>query len=135
MTKQLIMPKFMTKVIPTKKLLAGLIIYVLTLGIYLTVAITAVHQWRQSNIDNSPIVYITSTGEKYHKGYHYHGRNFSISLFEADEKGYVACRVCKPAIAPRYAGKPEFYFYHWIITTIFFSFAYWIIFNQINKQT
>ena len=127
--------KFIMTVTPTKKLLAGLIIYVLILGIYLTVAITTVHQWRQSNIDNSPTVYITRTGTKYHEGYHYYGRNYPISLFEADEKGYSPCKVCDPLIAPKYAGKPGVYFYNWIITTIIFSFAYWIVFNQINKRT
>ena len=65
---------------PKKNLLTGLIIYVLVIGTYLTIAIATVHEWRRNNIDNSPTVYITSTGVKYHRAYHYQGRNSSISL-------------------------------------------------------
>jgi hypothetical protein len=61
-----------------------------------------------------------------------------MSLFEADEKGCTPCGTCRPPIAPKYSGKPDkpaFYFYHWFISSILFSFAYWIVFNQINKRT
>jgi len=47
----------------------------------------------------SQTVYITKTGEKYHKESCGHLRKSSISieLEEAVERGYVACKVCKPA--------------------------------------
>jgi len=114
-----------------KKYLVGLLFYVLLIGTYLSVSITTVHQWRQGNINSSPTVYITSTGAKYHKGYHYDGRNYPISLFEADEKGYQPCKVCHPPPAPTYSGKPGFYFYNWFLMTIGISLIYWTIFTQI----
>lgn len=120
-------PNFFKIMTPNKKQLWGLIIYIVILMTYLGFAIPTVHQWRQNNIDNSPTVYITSTGAKYHRGYHYHGRNYAISLFEADEKGYSSCRVCHPPIVPIYAGKPGFYFYNWFIISVIFSLLYWTI--------
>jgi hypothetical protein len=41
-------------------------------------------------------VCITRTGKKYHKCYHYEGRNTEISLKEAKQLGYTPCGVCKP---------------------------------------
>jgi hypothetical protein len=43
-------------------------------------------------------VYITKTGEKYHEdGCRYLSKSaYSISLSDAKEKGYTACKVCKP---------------------------------------
>lgn len=118
-----------------KKILIGLIIYFLILGTYLGIAISTVNQWRQTNIESSPTVYITSTGAKYHNSFHYQGRTSSISLFEAVEKGYSACKVCHPPEAPVYTGMPGFYFYHWILISIALSLIYWIIFNRINQKT
>jgi outer membrane protein assembly factor BamE (lipoprotein component of BamABCDE complex) len=43
----------------------------------------------------SPIVYLTSTGYKYHRGYHYRNKNFEVNLFDAQEI-YEACSVCNP---------------------------------------
>jgi len=117
-----------------RRQLRGLIIYILILGTYLAFAITTVHQWRQNNIDKSTTVYKTSTGAKYHNGYHYHGRNYAISLFEADEQRYAPCRVCHPPIAPTYLGKPGFYFYNWFIVSIIFSLVYWLGYNRLNKK-
>jgi len=105
----------------------ALLVYVLIIGTYLGIAIPTVHNWRQTNISNSPTVFVTSTGEKYHRAYHYRGRNFAISLFEADEKGYKQCRVCHPQIAPAYLGTPGFYFYNWFFISVGISLIYWII--------
>jgi outer membrane protein assembly factor BamE (lipoprotein component of BamABCDE complex) len=43
----------------------------------------------------SPIVYLTSNGHKYHRGYHYRNKNFEVNLFDAQEI-YEACSVCNP---------------------------------------
>ncbi len=48
---------------------------------------------RQALIDSSPTVFITPTGEKYHRLYHYHNRTRPLSLYEASEQHYEACRV------------------------------------------
>lgn len=117
-----------------KKLLSGLIIYLLILGAYIEIAISTVNQWRQTNIESSPTVYITSTGVKYHNSFHYQGRTSIISLFEAVEKGYSACKVCHPPEAPVYTGKPGFYFYHWFLISIALSLIYWITFNRIKLK-
>jgi len=46
----------------------------------------------------SQTVYITKTGEKYHDENcsHLKRSSISITLEEAVERGYVACKVCKP---------------------------------------
>jgi hypothetical protein len=41
-------------------------------------------------------VYITRTGERYHKAYHYSDRDYKISLYSALHKGYTPCQVCRP---------------------------------------
>ncbi len=55
-----------------------------------------------SSVQNNPaqsLVYITETGEKYHRRncrYLFRSK-LKISLEEAVEKGYVPCSVCMPA--------------------------------------
>lgn len=46
----------------------------------------------------SQTVFITKTGEKYHKDgcRHLSRSSFALTLSEAKEKGYTACKVCKP---------------------------------------
>lgn len=46
----------------------------------------------------SQTVYITKTGEKYHRETCFHLRRSTISipLEEALERGYTACKACKP---------------------------------------
>ncbi len=54
----------------------------------------------EKNSDNSKTVYITKTGKKYHKdGCSSLKRSkIPISLKEAKEKGFTACKRCKPPI-------------------------------------
>jgi len=106
--------------------LLRIIIFVIILGTYLVFSITQVNNWRKRNIESSPKVYITKTGEKYHRAYHYRGRNIEISLFEANEKGYDPCMVCLPPIAPEYDNKPKFYIYNWRTFSILISILYWL---------
>ena len=48
--------------------------------------------------DESAIVYITSTGTKYHQAgcHHLRQSRIPITLAEAGKRGYSACSVCKP---------------------------------------
>lgn len=48
--------------------------------------------------DGSPIVYVTPSGNKYHKKNcsHLNGNEISISLTQANKKGYIACSKCNP---------------------------------------
>lgn len=108
-----------------KTLRIGLLLYILIISTYLGISISTIDHWRQNNIANSPIVYITRTGEKYHRAYHYYGRNSAISLFEADEKEYNPCGVCHPPFAPVYPDKPGFYFYNWFLMSVGISIVYW----------
>lgn len=97
----------------------------------------SLEEWRQFNIKNSPTVYVTRTGEKYHNAYHYHNRNSALSLFEAYEEGYSPCHVCRPPSAPTYSGKPDkppFYFYNWFIISVLFSALYWTLITLLNKR-
>ncbi len=127
-----------------KKKIIGSIIYFGIIGAYLFVSINYeikwgnnVDQWRQTNIRNSPIVYITKTGERYHNHYHYINRNRSISLFEADKKGLTPCGTCDPPIAKKFPAKPiapEFYFRHWILMSIIFSYVYLVLYGLIIEK-
>ena len=117
-----------------KRLQWGLILYVLIIGTYIGIATTSIHQWRHTCIEKSPIVYITSTGKKYHRVYHYHGRNFPISLFEASERNFTPCMTCHPPNVPEFPNKPKFYLYNWVLVSIGFSIMYWLIFKQLNKR-
>lgn len=108
------------------KWLFKIIIFVLIVGTYIIFAVTILNTWRKDKINNSPIVYITQTGEKYHRAYHYHRKNYPISLFIADEKGYVPCKVCHPPIPSIYDDKPKFYIYYWKTFSILISLSYWL---------
>lgn len=50
------------------------------------------------SIPTDTIVYITDTGEKYHRGTCYHLRKSKkpLSLPEAKRLGYTGCKVCVP---------------------------------------
>ncbi len=49
---------------------------------------------------SSTIVYVTKTGEKYHRSScrHLSQSKIEIDLEEAQDKGYGRCSVCKPPI-------------------------------------
>jgi hypothetical protein len=50
--------------------------------------------------DESQItVYITRTGERYHRGdcVHLRRSKYAVSLKEAKQRGYTPCKVCRPA--------------------------------------
>jgi hypothetical protein len=44
-------------------------------------------------------VYVTRTGERYHRGSCHHLRRskFAVSISEAKRQGYTPCKVCRPA--------------------------------------
>jgi len=117
-----------------RKLRWGLIIYVLIIGTYIGIAAPTTQQWRHNCIEKSPVVYFTSSGKKYHRAYHYDGRNYPISLFEASEKNYTRCRICNPPNVPKYKGKPKFYLYNWVLVSFGISITYWFVFKQLNKK-
>ena len=117
-----------------KKLQLGLVLYILIIGIYIGIATTSINKWEKDCIDNYPTVYITKTGVKYHKQYHYSDRNSSIPIFKASEKNYTPCGTCKPIELPDFPDKPSFYLYYWGRMLIGFSFLYWILFIQISKE-
>lgn len=52
--------------------------------------------------DRSVTVYVTQTGEKYHRIYcrYLMHSKIGISLRDAKQRGYSACLVCRPPIAP-----------------------------------
>ncbi|ACN84472.1 hypothetical protein JQ824_06040 [Brachyspira hyodysenteriae] len=51
-----------------------------------------------ANLIAQNVVYITKTGKKYHlqNCRTIRGEAYKISLSEAKQKGYTACKVCKP---------------------------------------
>lgn len=60
--------------------------------------ITVKNNSKSSNYSNSLTVYITNTGEKYHRyGCRYLRKScISISKSSAISRGYSACKICKP---------------------------------------
>jgi hypothetical protein len=62
----------------------------------------------QSSSDAETVVYITKTGEKYHKSDCHHLRLSKIktTLQEAKENGYGHCSVCKPGEGYRAPKEP-----------------------------
>lgn len=53
----------------------------------------------QRRDDESVTVYITDTGERYHRGSCHHLRRSKhpVSLASAKRQGYTPCKVCRPA--------------------------------------
>lgn len=45
---------------------------------------------------DSITVYKTRTGERYHRSYHYRGRNYPIGLGSAIRSGLTPCGTCRP---------------------------------------
>ena len=79
---------------------------------------------RASRIAASDKVYITSSGSKYHRPYHYRDRSEEISLYEATEADYQACKTCTPARAVELVSRPAWYLSHYQGIAIAVSAAY-----------
>lgn len=91
------------------------------LGFYAVKARKAEQDWqayRQQRIAASPKVYLTRTGAKYHRAYHYATRNYETSLYEATERHYDACAVCRPPGQVELLPPLAWYFNYWIALTI-----------------
>lgn len=79
---------------------------------------------------NSQAVYTTSHGTKYHRRYHYAGKNSPVGLGDAVRRGLDPCSVCRPPRAD-IGDKPSVPGYHaaksagvvWVLTLLgcFFS--------------
>jgi hypothetical protein len=66
-----------------------------------------IKEWRKREISNSPIVCTTRTGSRYHNCYHYKGRNYETSLFEAViDEHKTPCGTCHPPIG-HFAERPK----------------------------
>ena len=68
------------------------IIFLLMIS-FLTVATSC-----YSDPENDTMVYITATGQKYHRENcrYVRGKAIEISLSKAQREGYDPCKVCKP---------------------------------------
>lgn len=117
----------MKKYIPT-------LIWLIIITIFLFYSIPQKNNWRNEKINSSSTVCKTRTGAKYHRCYHYSTRNYPLSLFEADEKGYSPCNVCKPPIAPDYSkdpDKPTYLIDNWFFSCILITILFWLIYYVI----
>lgn len=58
----------------------------------------AAHAFPAATAKNEQTVYITRTGEKYHRGScrYLHSSKIAIKKSEARAQGYDACKVCRP---------------------------------------
>ena len=82
---------------------------------------------RQELIGQSGTVYVTPSGEKYHRAYHYHGRDSPVSLYEATEQGYEPCLVCRPPAQVALLNPPNWFLHHWLLVGFGFSIVYWLV--------
>ena len=114
----------MTKKAVRTSLLIVTALYIASLGVYGFEAWQAL-QVRQQRIAASPTVYITQTGKKYHRPYHYFGRNSPVSLYEAVEQGYEACLICRPE--PANITLIPSYYSHWAIAGLSLTGIYTMI--------
>ncbi len=115
-----------------KKQFIRSILYVIIIGTYIFISVNLnikwennLENWRKKSIRDSPIVCITKTGEKYHNCYHYNDRNKEITLFEANEMGFLPCHTCNPPVIKNLTvvnNEPKFYFRHWLFLSIVFVF-------------
>jgi len=106
------------KFLKPRVLVGGIILlYLVGLVFYTPKAYLANHEWnnqRQQLIATSPKVYLTRTGKKYHRAYHYHDRNFETTAYEATEDHYEACRVCQPPGRAQLLSPLVWYYDHWL---------------------
>lgn len=134
----------MKNILKNKKQFLSVLFFIVTLLIYLGFSIHegvawkgSLKDWRKNNIENSPTVYKTSSGEKYHQSYHYRNRNHPISLFLAKEQGLTPCAVCNPPSMidfPSMPEKPPFYFRYSFIFSILFTLIFYILFIKFIKK-
>jgi hypothetical protein len=120
--------------------LIAVLLYVGATVAYGVWAQSKVNAWsveRSVRIAASRVVYVTPTGEKYHRRSHYAQQNHAISLYEAKEQGLEPCRICFreqissgiviPNSIERRADRIEllaslpWYQYHWIAMVLLFT--------------
>jgi hypothetical protein len=126
------------------KLIAGTlaVLCLAALGFYATKGYTADKAWkqvRQQRIVASPKVYLTRTGKKYHQAYHYSGRNYETSLYEATEQHYDACMVCRPPGHEELLPPLVWYYDYWILLTVIGAFgslfAAGLVYGKLSNPT
>lgn len=100
------------------------------LGTYARTAYSEDQAWkavRQQTIAASPKVYLTKTGKKYHRAYHYSGRNYETTLYEATEQHYDACMVCRPPGHEELLPPLVWYYNYWIVLLIAGVIGGWFV--------
>src|SRR5947209_7729097 len=103
-----------------------------TLPVYSAESAWAAH--RQELIRQSGAVYVTPSGEKYHRAYHYHGRNSPVSLYEATEQGYESCQVCRPPAQVALLDPPNWFLHHWLLAGLGLSVFYWLAVAALRRK-
>lgn len=105
------MSSILTPVLRRPKFVAlALLGYLAVAGCYLMLVRRESGAWqarRQQLVSQSPVVWVSPHGARYHQEWH-HGRHLSspISLYEATEWGYEHCAVCQPPPPARLSGPP-----------------------------
>jgi len=98
-------------------------VFIILLAAYFVTAASCNYIIERNIIRNSPIVYVTRTGQRYHNDYHYSDRNRALSLYEANDDGYTACKVCSP---PEYTEteSPPFIVNYFFMCSLVSGFAF-----------
>lgn len=113
-------------------------LYIGTLSLYGYKVYQEESKWkaqRQEQISLSPAVYVTPHGEKYHRGYHYSGRTTPLSLYEATEQDYGACRVCNPPSRATLLSPPAWYIHHWLVLGLVYSAFFGVTYTALLGRT
>ena len=82
-----------------RRLLLTLAIALAFVGVASTNTAPAAPSLAAQRDESRATVYVTRTGERYHRGSCHHLRRskFAVSLSEAKRQGYTPCKVCRPA--------------------------------------
>ncbi len=110
-------------------LLAAALLYAVFLVLYLPLVSRASRAWgleRQKLIAASPVVYVAPYGLKYHQREHYDRLSSPLSLYEATERQYEYCAICRPAPPSALLLRP-WYVSHPVLAVFSFSWLYLIL--------
>jgi len=110
-------------------LFAAAVLYAIFLVLYFPLVSRASRTWeleRQKLIAASPVVYVAPYGLKYHQREHYDRLSSPLSLYEATERQYGYCAICRLAPPAALLLRP-WYVSHPVLAVFSFSWLYLIL--------
>ncbi|HVF87473.1 MAG TPA: hypothetical protein VM866_07775 [Pyrinomonadaceae bacterium] len=118
--------RFKVGCLQTRVLIAAALLSAIFLVFYFPLVSRASRTWeleRQKLIAASPVVYVAPYGLKYHQREHYDSLSSPLSLYEATERQYEYCTICRPAPPATLLPRP-WYVSHPVLAVVSFSWLY-----------